>query len=652
MNFTFVETTLIIILAALVVSVVFRAFRLPPILGYLVVGAFVGPHVMGWLTDTQDIRELAEFGIALLMFTIGLEFSLSKLISLRFSVFVLGGLQVLLSIGATVLVGAALEMTLVQSLVIGCILAMSSTAIVVKQLSDQFEIQSKHGLNAVSILLFQDIAVVPILILVANLSGNALANATIVWGLAKGIAAVVLIIAIGRWLLRPLFHLIASTRMLELFTLSVLFVAIGAAWLSNEMGMSYALGAFLAGIMLGETEFRHQIEAEIRPFRDVLLGLFFISIGMLVNISTWADTWAWILVLLAGIMLGKSLLIVLLCRFLNYDFSCATRTGVILSQGGEFGFAILSVALVNHLLPTDYGQVVLASLLISFALAPIIIKYNKTIAKTLFPKSTEAATGIVHEDVESLSAALSNHSIICGYGKVGQNIAICLKHLDYPYIGLDLDPKIIKTAKQAGDCVAYGNTTNIEILKSAKLDEASSVVISFDDTQAALKIISQVRLYKPDIPILARCRDEVAYNLLRDSGATRVVTEVFEESITLASELLQCVKVPSETIFELLQQTRGDNYALLHQLFPGSASNSPVAEGLLHEHLHIITLPEGAMVIGQRLVDCQLDQSKLISVRRGKQIFKPDDELRLQAGDVLIIYASLVELEDIQAQLF
>lgn len=386
MNFSIVETTLIILLTALLVTVVFRTIRLPVILGYLVAGTLVGPHVLGWLPDTEGIKELAEFGIAFLMFTIGLDFSLSKIIKLKYSVFVLGSLQVLASIAITLLIGLFLKMTLIESIVVGCVVAMSSTAIVIKQLTEQSEVQSKHGLNAVGILLFQDLAVIPILVLIASLSGTESGFLlTMSWALFKGVLAIIIIMGIGRWLLRPLFHLIAGTRAIELFTLSVLFVVIGAAWLSNTMGISYALGAFVAGIMLGETEFRHQINVEIRPFRDVLLGLFFVSIGMLVNVTTWFDTWIWILLLLMAIMIGKTVLIVVLCRLLKYDLARATRTGVVLSQGGEFGFAILTVALTNRLLPPDYGQVVLAALLISFALAPIIIRYNEKIAKFFFP---------------------------------------------------------------------------------------------------------------------------------------------------------------------------------------------------------------------------------------------------------------------------
>lgn len=376
------EMLLIILLITLSVSLVFRWIGLPVILGYLVVGTIVGPHMLGILPDVAELKEFAEIGVAFLMFTIGLEFNLSKLWALRYSVFLLGGMQVLGTIAATMLVGYWLHIPVVQLIVMGCIGAMSSTAIVVKQLAEQAELHSAHGNRVIGILLFQDLAVIPILVLIGSFAGSGLHVTLSFIGLAilKGCAAVLIIIALSRYAIRPLFHVIAASKVTELFTLSTLLVVLGAAWVTQQTGLSYALGAFLAGIMLGDTEFRHQTEAEIRPFKDVLLGVFFLSIGMLVNIVEWAHTWEWIALMLCALMVGKSVLIVLLCKLLRGDTTTALRTGIILSQGGEFGFAVLTLALHNQLLPADYGQVILAALLIAFGLAPIIIRFNSTIA--------------------------------------------------------------------------------------------------------------------------------------------------------------------------------------------------------------------------------------------------------------------------------
>lgn len=385
------DTTLLILVTVLFVNILFRAIRLPVILGYVITGATIGPYALGWVTNLEAIQYFAEFGVVFLMFTIGLEFSFSKLLTLRYAVFVLGGLQVLITIMMTLLLGLLLTLTPSEALVIGCVVAMSSTALVVKQLSEQLEVHSPHGLNAIGILLMQDLAVVPILIVIVNLGeiDHQTLWETLTLSLVRALIAIGVIIAIGRWLLKPLFRMIGAIDAGELFTLTALFVVLGSAWLTESLGMTYALGAFLSGIMLGETEFRAQIKEEIRPFRDVFLGLFFVSVGMLAQLGTWHETWYWILLIVTAVMVGKTLLIILLCRLSAYKPACAIRTGIILAQGGEFGFAILTLALAKNILPDAYGQVVLAALLISFAAAPFLIRYNERIADWITRRRNE-----------------------------------------------------------------------------------------------------------------------------------------------------------------------------------------------------------------------------------------------------------------------
>src|SRR3990167_5984176 len=381
MQFNMIESSLIILFAALIITVIFRHFRIPIILGYVIVGILVGPQGFGWLANTAVIKDLSEFGVALLMFTVGLEFSFSKLFSLRYSVFVLGGLQVVISILLTIFIGVFFKIPIVSALVIGCIVAMSSTAIVIKQLSDQSELDTQHGKNAIGILLFQDVAVIPILIFIATGSDTHSFWITLLFSLLKSISAIALILILGQWILKPLFRMIEKTETIELYTLRVLFVVIGSAWLTHILDLSFALGAFSAGIMLAECEQRHKIKNEVRPFRDLLLALFFISIGMLVNITAWAKSWFWILLLLSGLMIAKALLIIILTKLSKYSWRTSIKTGMILAQGGEFGFAILTLALTHHLLPTDWGQSILAALMISFAFAPAIVHHNASLTK-------------------------------------------------------------------------------------------------------------------------------------------------------------------------------------------------------------------------------------------------------------------------------
>lgn len=644
---------------ALIITVICRFLRLSVILGYLVVGALVGPHALNWAHNSHYARGLAEFGIVFLMFTVGLEFSLPKLLSLKIPVFLMGGLQVSLTILITSLMGTFLGMTTLSALVVGSIAAMSSTAIVIKQLNDQMELHSQHGLNAVGILLFQDLAVIPLIILIASLSnGNHASLSVILLGaLGKGIFAIVLIFFIGRWLLRPLFQLIAKTQAVELFTLTVLLVTLTAAWLTNLLGLSYALGAFLAGLMLAETEFRHQIEIEIRPFRDILLGLFFITIGMLTDISHWDDTWQWILLLVVALIFGKFLLITAISRVSGTSLTESCRTGLVLAQGGEFGFALLTLALKDNILPPDYDQVILAALLISIALAPIITRFNQTITEFLLPKEIKYDTQESKEKIMTRAKPLKKHVIICGYGRVGQHIARLLDKIDIPYVGLDLDSELVHFASLAGDKIFYGDPSHPGILKAAGLDTAKIIVISFSDLKTATKIISIVKQSHPRLPILVRCRDEFELKQLKTVGAKYIIAELFEASLTISHQLLTLLDIPHTQIHELIQEGRSKDYDMLQRVFTGTHEEKNKENDYSFEQqkqLRPILITNDAYAVGKKISELHLPKSdiELITIRRGKSKFiKPDPHIRLQANDIFIIYGSIAALGDVENQL-
>lgn len=383
MQFGIIESILIIICFTLITTVICRSLRLPVIVGYLIVGSIVGPHALGWIQSTTQIKLFAEFGVALLMFTVGLEFSLSNLFNLKRSAFLVGAPQVILSIVATLIIGWTLKIGSIPSFIIGSIIAMSSTALVLKHLTDLQELNTEYGLHTTGILLFQDLAVIPILVFVSTLTQTAQSTLLfiIVSSLIKGTLVILAIFIIGRWILKPVFHLISKTQQIELFTLTVLFVAFSSAWFTHHLGLSYALGAFIAGVMLSECEYKQQIKAEIRPFRDILLGLFFISVGMLVNIHTWSTAWPWILLIVFALTVGKSILIVTLTLITKNNKRTAIHSGLLLAQGGEFGFAILSIALTNQLIPNLWGQSILAGILLCFIISALIIAWHKSITK-------------------------------------------------------------------------------------------------------------------------------------------------------------------------------------------------------------------------------------------------------------------------------
>lgn len=647
MNFNILEVILSVFFTALIVSVIFRQIKLSVVLGYLLVGAIVGPNGLGLVPNSEYINQLAEFGIVFLMFTVGLEFSIPKLFALRNAVFIIGSLQVLFCILITTLVGTLLGMPILSALVVGGIVAMSSTALVIKQINEQFELQTPHGLNAVGILLFQDLAVIPIIILIAGLAKGAHESLALILliALVKGICAIFAIFILGRWLLRPLFYFITKTRSQELFTLSVLLLTLSAAWITHILGLSYALGAFLAGIMLAETEFRHQIEVEIRPFRDVLLTLFFITVGMLANISTWYETWFWILLLVFALVVGKAAIIFLLSRLAGNYYSTSARTSIILAQGGEFGFAILTLAMNDKIISPPYQQVILAALLISIAIAPLLIRFNKQIAYFFLPKNQHDNTN--QKELIAHAKKLHNHVIICGYGRIGQQTGRLLDKVDYPHISIDYDSELVQRATLAGDDIIYGDAGNLEILHSAGIDDAKVLIISISDHRIAIKILSMVRHRFPNLPILVRCRDQSELKQLKKLGATHVIAELFEASLTLSHHLLEILRISNEKVTELIQEIRNSDYDLLQQIFSGRISDN-TDEDALYEQLSPIVIYENAYAVNRKLGDLQLEKIsvEVMSIRRGdEKHLKPHGNIKIKANDIVVLLGSRSNLE-------
>lgn len=651
MTFGILETLLCVLFAALIITVLLRQFKIPVVLGYFVVGALLGPHALHVIPDLDTIKKIAEFGIVFLMFTVGLEFSQPKLFALKKAVFLIGGLQVLLSVIICTGISMLLGMNMVQALVIGGIVAMSSTAIVIKQLDDQFELYTSHGLNAIGILIFQDLAVIPFFILIVGLSVQNQYALPIVFlsAVLKGTFAIFLIVFLGQRLLKPAFQFIAKTRALELFTLTVLLIALFSAWLTNWLGLSFSLGAFLAGMMLSETTFHHQIEIEIRPFRDILLGLFFITIGMLVDIKLWHETWYWIALLLCAIVIGKMGVIILISRLTGNNSSVSLRTGLVLAQGGEFGFAILTLALTYNIISVDYGQVILAALLISIAISPLLIYYNQTIAKWILPKSIQWNDNSLQQYISQETSKLNNHIIICGFGRVGQDVAKILNKILYPYIGLDIDSELIKETSLAGENVLFGDASHPGILKAAGLERAKAIVVSFDKLKPTQKVLSMVREEFPTLPIFVRCKDQIELEELKKYQPTKIVAETFEESLSLAQYLLSVLSFSENKIHALMAQARRNDYDILRKVFVNPFKQEQDENQFSYENLMPIQLLEDAYAVGHTLDEFNLEQSgiELIGIRRGKlKLYKPEPQFKLQAHDIIVVYGPIEALEN------
>ncbi|MDQ2695590.1 MAG: cation:proton antiporter, partial [Pseudomonadota bacterium] len=545
------------VLAVAVVAVAaFRRMQLPPVLGYLFVGLLVGPHALGLLAYSDATRLLGEVGVAFLLFTIGLEFSIPQFLAMRRTLLGLGGTQVLAGTLSGGFIAWALGATWQAALVVGGALAMSSTAIVVKQLTDQLELQAPHGRLALGILLFQDLAAVPFLVMIPILagSGGGTPGLPLLLALVKAVAAFAVMLALGRWVLRPLFHQVAVLRSAELFTLTVLLVSLAAAWITSLLGLSLALGTFLAGMMLSETEYRHQIEADIRPFRDVLLGLFFITVGMQLDLRLLPPLWPWIALLVLGLVLGKGPLIVVLTRLAGHDSATALRTGAVLAHGGEFGFALLALALGTGLLDFNSSQPILAAVLVSMVVAPVLIRHNAALARVLLPRPQRPASGRRRGEIAAAVEAAQGHVILCGYGRTGQALAAFLESEGLAWVALDVEPARVKRAWESGRPVFYGDAARQEILHAAGLERAAALVISFNDLPDALKLLHAARPRRADLPILARCRDDSAGQRLYAAGATEVVAENQEAGLMLTVRLSLRLGVPLRRVARQLRR--------------------------------------------------------------------------------------------------
>ena len=542
MDYSYLNDVLIILAATVSVVVLILRLGLPSILGYLAVGALIGPNGFALIYDDEHIRVLAEFGVVFLLFTIGLEFSLPLLIRMRGSLLGLGGGQVILTTLLTVAIAVYSGMPLENALVLGGVITMSSTALVTKQLSDQVEMHTRHGRNAIGILLLQDLMVVPLLILVASLTGQAAqpsSSLTVLIALSQAVLALAMIFAIGHWVLRPFFRAIARFRSDELFTLTVLLIVLCSAWATHLIGLSFALGAFLAGVMLGETEFRHQVESEIRPFRDLLLGLFFITVGMMLNAQLLATIWHWVLLLLLALVLAKLFLIMGLCRLAGWDSVVAMRTGLLLAHGGEFGFAVLILAMDASLFAPEVAQITLMALLFSMGLAPLMVRYNREIAALLLPGAFALSRQEMESQAAQVAKGLNRHIIVCGYGRVGKNTVAFLQELGINCVAIELDSDLVKQAAAAREPVSFGDADSLKLLQACGLSRAAAVVVSMSDYNTAMKIVRRIRSVDHHLPIIVRARKEIHLFTLYQAGASDVVADQFDTSQIVTREMLE-----------------------------------------------------------------------------------------------------------------
>ena len=643
---TALELTLLYLLAAVLGVVACRSLKLPPMLGYLVVGVVIGPNALALAQNSDGVRHLGEFGVVFLMFVIGLEFNLPKLRAMRRHVFGLGLFQVtatmtgatLATMGLAFLVPTIWSMTWQTALALSGALAMSSTAIVVKLMVERIELESEHGKRVMGVLLFQDLAVVPLLVLIPALgaSGEQLFQALVIAALKATVLITVLMVG-GQHVMRWWLTLVARRKSEELFVLNLLFITLGLAWLTELAGLSLALGAFIAGMLISETEYKHQVETDIRPFHDVLLGLFFISIGMLLDWRLVLERWPLVLLLVTLPVLLKAALVAALAKGLGASSGVSLRTGLYLAQAGEFGFVLLTLAQKNALVPPALLNPILASMVLSMLATPFIILYsNRIVMKLVSSEWLQQSLQMTTIARKSINA--NKHVIICGYGRCGQNLARMLEGEGIPYMALDLDPDRVRQAAAAGDSVVFGDAARLQALMAAGLARASAVVVTYIEVAGAIKVLAHIKAHAPHVPVIVRTQDDLNLETLRKAGATEVVPEAIEGSLMLASHALALVGVPMRRVIRIVQEQRDARYNLLRGYFHGADDDT--ADDLQQDRLASVTLPLSAKSIGKPLSFLALHalNVRVVSIRRltGKTVNPADDPL-FESGDTLVL---------------
>lgn len=551
--------------AGLIVPIMLR-FRISPVLGFLAVGLAIGPFGLGrlvpyapWLSsfvieDIEGVRAIAELGVVFLLFMIGLELTLERLLAMRRLVFGLGGLQVTVTACVIFVFAWGFGNTVAASIVIGACLALSSTAIVMQLLIESRRLGTPVGQASFSILLFQDLAVVPILFLVGVLGEQSGGSAGIALALAilKAVAVITFIIVVGRLVVRPLFGMVGATHSRELFMAALLLVVIGTAVATEKAGLSLALGAFLAGLLLAETQYRHQIEVDIEPFKGLLMGLFFVSVGMSLDLAAVLAEPFWLPISVIGLFAVKSLITYALARAFGMSNAIATESALLLGQGGEFAFIVISLALSLSLLPNEDAQFFLVVTIMSMLITPFVAKAAKAIGARLAEPSRAGALALPDES----SAELAGHVVIAGYGRVGELMGNVLEGQRIPHVGIDLDAAAVTRHSRDGRAIYFGDASNPEILRRVGIENASAFVVTMDSSTAADRVVRSVHEAWPKLPIIARARDTAHAKRLLGSGAGSVVPETVEASLDLAEVVMEEIGVDHEASRRIIAEHR------------------------------------------------------------------------------------------------
>jgi CPA2 family monovalent cation:H+ antiporter-2 len=648
------ELVLILLLAAILAVSLFRRMGLPAMLGYLLAGIVIGPNATGLIPPDEATRGLAEFGVIFLMFTVGLEFSLAQLYAMRRTVFGLGGAQMAVTLTACFGFAYASGLDWQSSIALAGALSLSSTAIMSRLLAERLELKSPHGQRIMGVLLFQDLAVVPLLILVPALAENhgALVN-ILMLGALKAALALALLLGFGKKWMGKWFSWVAHQKSSEVFVLNVLLVTLAMAWLTQRAGLSLALGAFISGVLISETDYRYQVEDYIKPFRDVLIGLFFITIGTLLDLSVVVMQLPWVLAVLAGLLALKLIIAYALGRIFGDLDSVALRTALAIAPAGEFGFVLLAQAEGLHLLPDAPLQIVLAAMVISMLLSPLIIMMSDRIVMYCCESEWTLRSLALHE-LSARSYGVQRHVIVCGYGRSGQNLSRFLEQEGLPVIALDMDPQRVRAAATAGESVVFGDAGRREVLIAAGLHRAAAIVVTFADTPVSLAIINHARELEPGLPVIVRTFDDTDLDRLKDAGAAEVVPEILEGSLMLASHAMLELGVPLARVLKRIRQVRSERYHLMRGFFRGITDEPGENAEHSQPRMHSVVVGDGAYANGKLLEELMLDKLgvEVTAIRRhGIRGLRPSADTRIIPMDVVVLLGTPESLAQAETRL-
>ena len=657
------ELTLILLGASIGMVAIMRRFNMPALVGYLAVGVVLGPYAGNIAGDSEVVQTLAEFGVVFLMFSLGLEFSLGKLASLRTFVFGLGPAQVGGTIGLLLLVVVALPAGWIAAvipggldwraaIVLGGAMAMSSTALVSKMLTENRELETEHGKRAFGILLFQDLALIPLLIITPALGGEPGAWQQELGGaFVKAAILLFVLLKFGPPVMRAWFLAVARLRSHEVFTLNVLFATLLFAWLTSAAGLSMELGAFVAGMLIAETEYRFQVEEDIKPFRDLLLGLFFVTIGMKLDVAVVAESWPQVLALLIVPIAVKFGLIAGVIYASGAGSATAIKTGIWLSQAGEFAFVLLVLATGSAVIGQETLQPILAAMLLSILISPFLISQAGRITMRVTDQEWMQRS-IQLQTIATRTISRERHVILCGFGRAGQTLAHVLETEGIGFVALDLDPDRVREATTAGESVVFGDATRRETLLAAGIHRASALAITYVDTRNAVKLLAIARALAPNLPILVRTSNDNDIEILRQAGATEVVPEIVEGSLMLASHVLALSGVSLPQVRRRIRSIRDDRYQILRGYFHGADDRESESIEQVHQHLHAVTIQIGVAVIGRALGDLPLGDCRITAlVRGGKRLIELPPDLSLMVGDTLVLAGTLDQVNGAEASL-